>query len=92
MENKNAFRDIYIERNLNCLSELLRATIKYETVFGKIKYKYSKGFYAKKLIELLNKEEENSNNNINKENETLDCFIFDRSVDFVTPFCTNYGY
>ena len=28
----------------------------------------------------------------NKENEILSCFIFDRSVDMVTPFCTNYIY
>ena len=92
LENKKAFREIYIEKNFNSLSSLVRATIKYETVFGKIKYKYSKGTYAKKLSELLNKEEDNSNNNLNKENETLACFIFDRSVDMVTPMCTNYVY
>jgi hypothetical protein len=92
LENKESFRDIYIDKNLNSLSSLSRAIIKYETVFGRIKYKYSKGFFAKKLIEILNREEETSSNNLNNENETLACFIFDRNVDMITPLCTNYVY
>ena len=94
LENQNAFRDIYLENNLNSISSLCRAIIKYETVFGKIKYKYSKGFYSKKLIEMLNREEEqnNKNNNINTENETLACFIFDRNIDMITPMCSNWIY
>ena len=92
LENKDSFRDIYIDKNLNCLSALSRAIIKYETVFGRIKYKYSKGIFAKKLIEILNREEETCSNNLNNENETLACFIFDRNVDMITPLCTNYVY
>ena len=91
LENKNSFRDIYIDRNLNSLSSLSRAIIKYETVFGRIKYKYSKGFYSKKLIEMLNREEDSSNN-LNNDNETLACLIFDRNVDMATPLCSNYIY
>ena len=91
LENKNSFRDIYIDRNLNSLSSLSRAIIKYETVFGRIKYKYSKGFYSKKLVDILNREEETSNN-LNNDSETLACFIFDRNIDMVTPLCNNYVY
>lgn len=91
LENKNSFRDIYIDKNANSLSSLSRAIIKYETVFGRIKYKYSKGFYSKKLADILNREEETSNN-LNNENETLACFIFDRYIDMITPLCTNYIY
>ena len=92
LENKNSFRDIYIDKNLNSLSCLSRAIIKYETVFGRIKHKYSKGFYSKKLTEILNREEETLTNNLNNENETLACFIFDRNVDMITPLCSNYIY
>ena len=94
LEDQNAFRDIYLENNLNSISSLSRAIIKYETVFGKIKYKYSKGFFSRKLIEMLNREEEqnNKNNNLNTENETLACFIFDRNIDMITPMCTNWTY
>lgn len=91
LENNNAFRDIYLENNLNSLSQLSRTIIKYETVFGKIKHKYSKGFFSKKLIEMLNREEE-QNVNLNTDNETLACFIFDRNVDLITPFCSNWVY
>ena len=92
LESNSSFRDIYVDRNLNSLSRLSRAIIKYETIFGRIKYKYSKGFYSKKLAEILNREEEASNNNLNNENETLACFIFDRNVDMITPLCTNHIY
>ena len=92
LENNNSFRDIYIDKNLNSLSSLSRAIVKYETVFGRIKFKYSKGFYSKKLTEILNREEEALNNNLNNENETLACFIFDRNIDMITPLCTNYVY
>ena len=95
LENNNAFRDIYLENNLNNLSALARSIIKYETVFGKIKYKYSKGFYSKSLIEILNREEEklnNAGNALNNEDETLACFIFDRNIDMITPMCTNWIY
>ena len=95
LENNNAFRDIYLENNLNDLSALARSIIKYETVFGKIKYKYSKGFYSKRLIEILNREEEklnNAGNALNNEDETLACFIFDRNIDMITPMCTNWIY
>ena len=40
LENNNSFRDIYVDKNLNSLSSLSRAIIKYETVFGRIKCKY----------------------------------------------------
>ena len=94
LEDQNAFRDIYLENNLNSISSLSRAIIKYEAVFGKIKHKYSKGFFSKKLIEMLNREEEQNykNNNINTDNETTACFIFDRNIDMITPMCTNWVY
>jgi hypothetical protein len=43
---------------------------------------------------MLNREEEESNNlnNLNTENETLACFIFDRNIDMITPMCTNWVY
>ena len=40
---------------------------------------------------MLNREEE-QNVNLNTDNETLACFIFDRNVDLITPFCSNWVY
>ena len=45
---------------------------------------------AQKLNIILSEEKASFDNN--KENENLACFIFDRSVDLITPFCTNYVY
>ena len=90
LEDHNAFHNIYVEEKYDCLSALKRIIIKYKTVFGKIKYKYSKGPLAKKLNEILSNEEESFDNN--NELETLACFIFDRSVDMITPLCNNFTY
>lgn len=90
LEDPNAARDIYINENFNCLSVLSRVMGKFETVFGKINKKYVLGENAKRLNDLLIKEEENSM----FENDTtiLGCIMMDRSVDFITPICSQYTY
>lgn len=90
LEDHNAFHNIYVNDNYECLSALKRVIIKYKTVFGKIKYIYSKGPLAQKLNTILSNEDESFDNN--NELETLACFIFDRSVDMVTPLCCNFTY
>ena len=90
LEDYSSFKNIYTQNNYECLSSLKRVIYKYESAFGKIKYRYSKGPLAQKLNKILSEEKSSFDNN--KENETLACFIFDRSVDMVTPFCTNYIY
>ena len=90
IEDHDAFKDLYILSKYDCLSILKRTIIKYETAFGKIKYKYSKGPLAKKLNDLLTIEEEFYT--FDNELETLACFIFDRTVDMITPFCTQFTY
>ena len=93
LENESAFYDLFISQNLNILSVLVRAIIKYENIYGKIKYRYYLGDLGKKLYNLLIKEEESSPS-IDKANDpgTFSCFIFDRSVDMITPLCSNFIY
>ena len=91
LEDYTSFYDLYVEQNLNCISVLSRAIIKYENIFGKIKYKYFKGSLAEKLNKLLSREEEISSSiDKNKNMETFACFMFDRSVDMITPLCTQF--
>ena len=90
LEDYSSFKNIYTQNNFECLSSLKRVIYKFESAFGKIKYRYSKGPLAQKLNKILSEEKSSFDNN--KENEILACFIFDRSVDMVTPFCTNYIY
>ncbi len=86
LEENNTIRDIYINENYKCLSILSRVIIKFQTVFGKIKYKYLKGNLSKKLYDLLEKDEEKSL--FETDSEILASIFIDRDIDFVTPFCT----
>ena len=86
LEENNTIRDIYINKNYNCLSILSRVIVKFQTVFGKIKYKYLKGNLSKKLYDLLEKDEEKSP--FETDSEILASIFLDRDIDFVTPFCT----
>ena len=70
----------------NCLSILSRVIIKFQTVFGKIKYKYLKGNLSKKLYDLLEKDEDKSP--FETDSEILASIFIDRDIDFITPFCT----
>ena len=92
LEDHYAFYNLYVKDDLNILSILSKCIIKYEAIFGKIKYKYYKGSYAKKLNQLLINEEETLSLDYDNNLETLGCFIFDRNVDMITPFCTNFIY
>lgn len=93
LEDDFSFYDLFISQNLNNLSVLARVIIKYENLFGKIKYKYYLGNLAKKLNELLAKEESVSAT-LEKANDsgTFSCFIFDRVNDMLTPLCSNFIY
>ena len=90
LEDYSAFKNIYVKDNFDCLSSLKRVIYKFEAAFGNIKYIYSKGPLSQKLNKIISEEKTSFENN--KENEILACFIFDRSVDMVTPFCTNLIY
>lgn len=90
IEEPNSFYELYVCNNNNSLSSLERAIIKYETVFGKIKHKYYKGDLAKLLKESLDKDEEEIN--FDDEPKTFACIMFDRSIDMITPFCSQFVY
>ena len=90
LEDENCFHQLYVTNNYNSLFLLNRSIIKYETVFGKIKYKYYKGNLSKQLKEMLDEEEKNIN--LEEEPKTLACIMFDRTVDMITPLITNYVY
>ena len=90
LELNQSFHELYAINNYNSIFLLNRAIIKYETVFGKIKYKYYLGSLGKKLKDLLEEEEKNAN--LDEEQSTLACVLLDRSIDMITPFITNNIY
>lgn len=90
IEQKKCLKELYVDDNLNCLSVLARTVVKFETVFGKIKNKYSKGNFSKILLGLIENQEENLL--FDNENEITACVMMDRSVDFLTMFCSEFVY
>ena len=87
MDNDESFREIYIDKNNSSIEKLADIMLKFEVAFGKVKHKYIKGNNAKLFCDLLlNKEEEH---NIKSTEEIFGMIVFDRSVDFITPFLTN---
>jgi hypothetical protein len=90
LEENNCIPDLFLNGDTNILSILSRSIIKFETVFGKIKYKYAKGDYSKILKKIVETEEETSP--FESDNEILACMMIDRSVDYITPLCSQYTY
>ena len=90
MEREGSFRQIYVDNNLTSITDLADSFLKLELCFGKVKHKYIKGERAKLFNDLLtNKEVET---NLKTTDEILGMIVFDRNVDFLTPFTTNYTY
>jgi hypothetical protein len=89
LENNSALYDLYIKEDLNILSILSKCIIKFEAIYGKIKSFYYKGNLAKKLNNLIINEE---NSFSFDDNSNLGCIIFDRNIDTITPFCSNFVY
>ena len=87
LDNDESFREIYIDKNNSSIEKLADIMLKFEVAFGKVKHKYIKGNNAKLFCDLLlNKEEEH---NIKSTDEIFGMIVFDRSVDFITPFISN---
>jgi hypothetical protein len=90
LEENRALSQLFLNGDTNILSVLTRAITKFETVFGKIKYKYAKGDHAKTLKKILEAEEEISP--FETDSEIYGCIMLDRSVDYLTPLCSQYTY
>ncbi len=86
LELNDCLKDLYIDKNYNCLGYLCKSILKFETVFGKIENKYYKGENAYKLNNLVKKEEENYI--FDNDTNFLCSIFFDRNIDFITPLCT----
>lgn len=93
IEENQAIESLFVKNDMNLLSLISRSILKIETIFGKIKNKYYKGTFAKELDTILSTLETNSKVDFEQNpNEILACMMIDRSVDFISPFCSQYTY
>ena len=88
LEKENSIKEIYIDKDYSCISDLANAVVKLETCFGKIIHQYVKGDLAQKFCDLM-KEKEKENNLKLGTDEILGMVVLDRSVDFLTLMTTN---
>ena len=91
-EQINSINEIYCENKLNSLTDLAKAIVKLEACFGKIVNKYIKGDYATLLNDLIKREEDENEVNFKDAEEIFGIIILDRTIDNITPFCSNYTY
>ena len=98
LEQPDAFKQLFINRNYDSLAKLSRALAQFELLFGKFKYRYVKGNCASVLDDLLKKDEiafeinKNRPKEASAENDVLGCVFIDRDVDFITPFLSPATY
>ena len=91
-EQINSINEIYCENKLNTITDLAKAIVKLEACFGKIANKYIKGDYAYLLNDLIKREENENDVNFKDTEEIFGIIILDRTIDNITPFCSNYTY
>ena len=94
LEDNNSFQELYLKNDTSSLVRLSEAITEIEILFGKIQNFYYKGDKGKLLhnIILRKENEENITKDLNKNDEILACVLLDRSVDFITPFTSQFNY
>ena len=91
-EDKQCFKELFLFKFSDCIDNLANLLIKIQEIFGKIKNKYIMGEYSKILSDLLEKKEKEGFLSDKNNDEILACFFLDRSIDYITPMCSEYTY
>ena len=91
-EDKQCFKELFLYKFSDCVDNLANLLIKIQDIFGKIKYKYIIGENSKIVSELLDKKEKEGFLSDKNSDEILACFFLDRSVDYITPLCSEFTY
>ncbi len=92
LDCNNDLRKIYIKNNYSIITQLAKSLIKLESIFGKFKSRYYFGNFSKLLKQSFEREEEKNKEILEIKDEIFSLIVFDRSVDFITPMCSNYTY
>ncbi|KAI8809867.1 vacuolar protein sorting-associated protein 33A [Cladochytrium replicatum] len=101
MELDNSFRELYLDGDTSSVYYVAKAIMKLQTVFGVIPRIIGKGTCAKLLVDLVLRmrrelsisADESTNSRIFPASSEIDSLIIiDRTVDLVTPMCTQLTY
>ena len=92
LENKLCIKELFLFKFSDCVDDLANLLIKIEDIFGKIKNRYILGENSKIVSDFLSKKEKEGFLSDKNNDEILACFFIDRSVDFITPMCSEFTY
>ncbi|KAI9202754.1 Sec1-like protein [Polychytrium aggregatum] len=101
LEVESAFKDIYVDGDTSCIYSLARALMKLQCMFGLIPRIVGKGAKAQMLFDLLMRMRrqltataawKNVHDPFPSYCEFDSVLILDRSVDLITPMCTQLTY
>ena len=92
LENKLCIKELFLFKFSDCVDDLANLLIKIEDIFGKIKNRYILGENSRIVSDFLSKKEKEGFLSDKNNDEILACFFIDRSVDFITPMCSEFTY
>ena len=92
LDDKQSFKELFLFKFSDCVDNLTNLLIKIQDIFGKIKHKYIIGEHSKTISDILEKKEKEGFLSDNNSDEILACFFLDRSVDYITPMCSEFTY
>ena len=90
LENPFTFRELYFENEPTILSSVSSSIIQLQHIYGLIPIIHVKGNNSQKVFEMIKNYEKN---NIYPSSTEIDeLILFDRSIDLITPLCTQLTY
>ena len=92
LEEKQSFKELFLFKFSDCVDDLANLLIKIQDIFGKIKNRYIIGEYSTIVSDILDKKEKEGFLSEKNNDEILACFFLDRSVDYITPMCSELTY
>ncbi|KAJ3333130.1 hypothetical protein HDU76_011207 [Blyttiomyces sp. JEL0837] len=102
MEMEDSYRELFLEGDISSIYYVAKAIMKFQTVYGVIPRILGKGANAKRLYTLISRMKRELTANEDDDVESLRVFpagtevdsivILDRTVDMVTPLCTQLTY
>ena len=92
LENKLCIKELFLFKFSDCVDDLANLLIKIEDIFGKIKNRYILGENSRIDSDFLSKKEKEGFLSDKNNDEILACFFIDRSVDYITPMCSEFTY
>jgi len=96
LENKHTLHEMYVKKEYNSLNLVSQSLLKLQVVFGKTKAWFGLGESANEAIKIarrLEKQENSFGDKAENERSLVDgIIVLDRTVDQLTPVCTQFSY